>query len=198
MEQMKTSSTYKRPRKLKIFLLMVISFVLITIVAVFVGYRRVVSAPELVIDSLKSGADMSIGKIHQTATRDGKLEWSLDASSAHYIQNEKTVIFKDISVTFFLKDNQKVFLTADEGTLNTASNDIVVSGNVVIQNQDYKMATEKLNYWHTERLIVAKNRINISGAAGQIAANALEFDLNTNNIELTGDVKGLFLNNRIM
>lgn len=195
---MKTSSAYKKPRKLKIVLLVVIGLVLATVVAVFVGYRRVVSAPELVIDSLKSGADMSIGKIHQTSTRDGRLEWSLDASSAHYIENKKAVVFKDISVIFYLKDNQKVFLTADSGTLNTASNNIAVSGNVVIQNQDYKMTTERLKYRHTERLIIAKKRINISSSAGKIAADALRFDLNTNDVELTGDVQSLFLSNRIM
>lgn len=195
---MKNSTKYKKPRKLKIALLAVMGLALITVVAVYIGYRQVVSTPELLIDTLKSGADMSIGKIHQTSTRDGRLEWSLDASSAHYIQDKKAVIFKDISVIFYLKDNQKVFLKADEGTLNTDSNDIEVAGNVVIQNQDYKMATEKLNYHHEERLIVSKNRINISGTAGKIAANALEFDLNTNNVELTGDVRGFFLNNQVM
>lgn len=195
---MKDSTTYKKPRKLKIVLLTVIGLVLITVATIYMGYRRVVSAPELFIDSLKSGADMSIGKIHQTSTRDGKLEWSLDAGSAHYVENEKAVFFKDISVVFYQEDGKKIYLTADEGLLNTSSNDIVVTGNVVIQNQDYKMVTEKLKYRHTERLIVAKNRINISSSAGKIAANALRFDLNTNNVELTGDVKSLFLNDRIM
>ena len=195
---MNNSTKYKKPRKLKMVLLAVMGLALITVVVVYIGYRRVVSAPELLIDTLKSGADMSIGKIHQTSTRDGRLEWSLDASSANYIQDKKAVIFKDISVIFYLKDNRKIFLKADEGTLNTDSNDIEVAGNVVIQNQDYKMVTEKLNYRHEQRLIVTKNRIKISGTAGNIAANALEFDLNTSNVELTGDVKGFLLNNRFM
>ena len=73
------------------------------IATVFIGYRRVVTAPEQLLSSIKDGANLSLGKIRQTATKDGIKEWSLEAGSAHYIENDKKAVLKDLSIIYFLK-----------------------------------------------------------------------------------------------
>ena len=67
---------------------------------------------------------MRLGKVHQTATRDGVKEWDLVAGSAEYNDAENQVEFKDVAATFFLKDNQEVSLNADRGVLQTDSRDM--------------------------------------------------------------------------
>ena len=175
-------------KKLSIILLIVILLAIGTVVTVFIGYRQVSNAPELLLSSIKDGANLSLGKIRQTATRDGKKEWSLEAGSAHYIENEKKAVLKDLFITYFLKDNKEVYLNADQGILNTETNDIEFSGNVVIRNEEYKLKTEKLDYQHERRFISTDVPVHISGDGADVTANSLTYDLNANKIVLTGNV----------
>jgi hypothetical protein len=73
----------------------------------------------------KTGTEAMVAeRIHQSATRDGRMEWSLDAASAQYLLPEKKVLLKDLFVTFFTQDGQKVYLTARRGTVKTDSHDM--------------------------------------------------------------------------
>jgi len=159
------------------------------IATVFIGYRRVATAPEQLLSSIKDGANLSLGKIRQTATRDGKKEWSLEAGSAHYIENDKKAVLKDLLITYFLKDNGEVYLEAEEGIMQTDTNDIEFSGNVVIRNEDYKLRTNRLSYEHERRVIFSNDPVQVSGEAVTLTARALKYDLNLNKIMLTGNVE---------
>jgi LPS export ABC transporter protein LptC len=177
-----------KAKKLSIIFLVIIFLVVGTIVAVFVGYRRVYNAPEMLLSSIKDGANLSLGKIKQTATRDGKKEWSLEAGSAHYIENEKKAVLKDLFVTYFLKDGREVYLDADQGILNTDTNDIEFSGHVVVRNKEYRLITDRLNYEQARRFIFCNDPVRIEGNSTRITADSLSFDLNANKIILSGNV----------
>ena len=166
-----------------------------TIVLVFIGYHKVASAPELLLESIKDGASLSIGKIRQTATRDGKKQWSLEASSARYLENEKKVILKELSVTFFLKNQQEVYLKADQGVLQTDTNDIEFTGNVVITKDNYKMKAASLNYENSRRVIFSHDPVNISSDSAELSGNSISYDLNSNKIVMTGKVKAAIAEN---
>lgn len=175
-------------KKLSIILLMVILLSVGTVVAVFMGYRQVAEAPEMLLSSIKDGANLSLGKIRQTATRDGKKEWSLEANSAHYIENENKAVLKELFITYFLDDDSRVYLNADHGILNTRTNDIEFSGNVVVKNDDYRLQTERLNYRHKQRLIFTDDPVRIEGEAANLKANTLRYELSAGKIVLTGNV----------
>ena len=175
-------------KKLSIILIIFILVAAGTVVAIFIGYRQIFSAPEMLVSSIQDGANLSLGKIRQTATRDGKKEWSLEAGSAHYMENKKKAVLKDLFITYYLENNQKVYLKADNGILNTSTNDIEFSGNVIVNNDDYRMKTKELHYKHKRRLIFSDVPVNISGEAAEISANSLTYELETNKIVLTGDV----------
>ena len=83
-------------KKLKLFL---ISFILLTfgvILTVFLQYRRVLDKNDISVSIGQSKASISIGMAHQTATRDGRTEWSLDAASADYMDTKNQAVFKDL------------------------------------------------------------------------------------------------------
>ena len=181
-------SRLKKTRKLSIFLLIVILLAVGMIVSVFIGYRQVSNAPELLLSSIKEGANLSLGKIRQTATRDGKKEWSLEADSANYMEAENKVDLKNLSVIYFLEDNREVYLEADRGILQTDTNDIEFSGNVVIRNEAYQMKTEHLNYEHGRRIIICDQSIRISGQGAELTAESAKYDLNADKIVLKGNV----------
>ena len=182
-------------KKPSIILLIVILLAIGTVVAVFIGYRTVSNAPEMLLSSIKDGANLSLGKIRQTATRDGKKEWSLEAGSAHYMENEKKAVLKDLFITYFLEGDRKAYLNADQGILNTDTNDIEFSGNVEIRNEEYRLKTEQLNYEHKRRFIFTNNRVNISGDTAELSADSATYDLEADKIVLTGNVEAAISSN---
>jgi len=181
-------SRLKKTKKLSILLLTVILLAVGMIVSVFIGYRQVSNAPELLLSSIKEGANLSLGKIRQTATRDGKKEWSLEADSANYMEAENKVDLKNLSVIYFLKDNREVYLKADRGILQTDTNDIEFSGNVVVRNEAYEMKTEHLNYEHGRRIIICDQSIRIRGQGAELTAESAKYDLNADKIVLKRNV----------
>ena len=183
----------KRPQKLK-FMLLAVSLICITVVVlVFIGYRRISTAPQLILNTVTDQADLSLGKIHQTATREGRTEWILDAASAQLIQAENKLILANLSMTFFLKDQREIHLTAEKGALNTESKDMQVSGKVVVQTDDYRLNTERLNYIHSQQRIHTDVPVNVSGKAGQLQANSMNLELDTNVVVFKGNVEAIYL-----
>ena len=182
------SRKHKKTKKISLILAAVILATIGTIVTVFVGYRRVSEAPEMLLSSIKDGAKLSLGKIRQTATRDGKKEWSLEADSANYIDTEDKVVLKKLFVTYYIEDHGEVYLDADDGILHTDTNDIEFSGNVVIKNEDYQLETDSLSYEHKQRIIYTDDPVHIWGESSEIYADSLTYDLKQNVIALTGNV----------
>ncbi|OQY60076.1 MAG: LPS export ABC transporter periplasmic protein LptC [Desulfobacteraceae bacterium 4572_88] len=180
-----------RSKKLKIVLLLVIVCVFGAVVAVFIGDRQ--QGPEsqdTPVSSISDDANISIGKVSQTATRDGIKEWRLDAGSARYLNEKKQGIFQKLSVTFFLEDGNEVSLTADQGILSTDSNDMTVSGHVVVKNENYRLETEKLYYEHGPRMLFSKMPVRISGTAFEFMADTMSLDLNSKDALFEGNVEG--------
>ena len=183
------ATEYKKPKKIKIFLLATILIALGGVIGIYIGFQQDSKISESVPESIEPDATLSVGKIQQTATREGKKEWSLEANSAHYIQDRNQMGLKELAVTFFLKDESEVTLVADQGILETDTNDIEVSGNVMVNNNEYRMLTEKLSYAHKRRLLYSNVPVTISGASTQIAADSISFDLNSNKLTLEGSVE---------
>jgi LPS export ABC transporter protein LptC len=180
---------YKKPTKIKILLLAIILITIGGVIGIYIGFRQDSKIAEPVPESIEPDATLSIGKIQQTATRKGKKEWCLEANSAHYIDKTNQMVLRDLSVIFFLEDNSEVTLAADRGVLQTDSNDIAVSGNVVLNNKEYKLLTEKLNYVHDRRVLYSDAPVIITGASTRLAADSISLDLNSNKIIMDGRVE---------
>lgn len=182
-------SVYKKPKKIKLFLLAIIIITLGGVIWISIGLRPDTKTAQEVLTSIPQDATMSIGKIHQTATRKGRKEWSLEASSAHYWAEASQLVLKEPSVTFFLKDNSEVTVTADQGILQTDSNDIEVSGNVVLRNNQYELITDHLNYAHDRRVLYSNAPVTVSGDTAELTADSISFDLDSKKLTLEGGVE---------
>ena len=185
----------QNPGKLKFFLISIIIISLGIIIAVFSAYRSVLDKTAGPKSAMQSAAKMSLGKVHHTATRNGVIEWSLDASSARLLDEKKQLILDDLSIVFYMKDGKKAHLTAKKGFLHTNSNDIEVTGNVMVRNNNYVLKTEKLNYKHNRRILFSNVPVEISSNSEKLTADSISFDLNTKKTMLEGSVKGAFIEN---
>ena len=179
-----------RQRRLKLVLLLVILVTIGIILAIFLHYRRTPALQDTQDISSEDGTNVTIGRVHQTATREGFTEWNLDAASVKYMDAEKKALLKDISVTFFVKDGTPVYLTANEGILRTETKDIEVFGHVVVKNEKYRMETERLVYQHEKRLLFTEVPVKITGKDFDLTSDTLSVDLNKQKALFKGHVRG--------
>ena len=182
--------TSRKQRMLKLFLLSAIIISFGIIVAIFMDYRQQTEMDDSFASPIPEDANIAIGKVHQTATKDGATEWSLDAGSVTYFDTRKKALFDDISVTFYLKDGSQIYMTADKGVLQTESQDIEVTGNIVVKNIEYRLQTEILQYNHKQRMIHTKTPVRISGESFKMTADSMSIDLNRNQARFKGNIKG--------
>jgi lipopolysaccharide export system protein LptC len=170
---------------------------LIVIIAAFffAADRDKPEQPEKISSLLQEGTSLSVDNVHQTATRDGIKEWTLNAASARYMTEKNQAVFQEISVTFFLKGEKEIYLTANQGILKTDSNNIEVRGNVVVENSNYRLKTESLYYEHGKRMFSSKVPVEMTGPAFHMTADSASFDLNSNQTVFQGNVKGVLSEN---
>ena len=178
------------PGKLKLFLLAAIFLIFGTIVWIYLRDRNHAPAGEDKPLFSFPKATLSIGKIKHTATKDGQTVWTLEAGSGQYVDENKKVIIKDLAIAFHMNDGTTALLKADEGILNSQTHDITINGNIVIENQGYRLKTEKINYNHDKRVVYSEAPITIENEVLYLTADRLELNLIENKAYLSGHVKG--------
>lgn len=177
-------------KKLKLILLSAIVSALGITLAVFITHRNSLDKKGHVVSNIQNKANISIGKAHQTAIKNGIKEWNLEAASVNYMVEKNQAIFQDLFITFYLKDKSQVYLTANKGILNIDSKDMEIFGNVVIKNTTYRLKTENLFYRHNRRIIFSKVPVTVTGDALELAADSMSLNLNTNKTMFEGKVQG--------
>jgi len=181
----------QRSKKIKFLLVLLIIVTLGAVISIFM-YNRLMSSPSgKLLKAIQSEANVAINNVRQTAMRNGIQEWTLDAESAFLLQAEKKALFKTPKLVFFMEGSDKVFLSAEEGVLWTDTNDLDVSGEVVVKHNDYELNTEKLHYEHKKRIIWSDAPVEIFGDLFQFTADSMTFTLESNETRLKGNVKGI-------
>lgn len=166
------------------------------LVAVFIKYREFSENPAKLVEALPDGADISIGEIQHTAVKDGRREWHLEAASANYSDSAQTAIFEDVRVVFFMQDGREVSVKGRRGQLDTGTNDIEISGDVVVSDADYELVAEKLIYDQAEGRVRIPVAVRIRGQAFTFRADAMTVDLETETAHLEGSVEGVISGNQ--
>jgi lipopolysaccharide export system protein LptC len=186
----------KKPFKhLKFLLVGLMVTAAVALAGFFALQRYVLSKPEVLVTALDDKAQLALQKIHQTATRGGITEWSLDADSARYLDESKQLLLENLAVEFFMDDGTRMLLTADRGTLQTDTNNIAVRENVHVTKEDMALRTEALDYDHQKRLLTSQTDVRITSSGSEITAETFSYDLNTRQAVLDGNVRGVFLEN---
>lgn len=185
-----------RSQKIKWTIATVIALSFITVVWAFYQYRQTRSSLKIPLPpEAATQAIMALSRVHQTATKDGHTQWELDADAAELEADTGKMVLNAPKVNFFLEDGTKISLTAREGILHTRTNDMEVRGKVHIRNDRYTLTTETLTYEHDDRVLQAESAVRITGAAIDLKAAAMRYDLNTNQTEFDGRVEGILYEN---
>ncbi len=185
-----------RTQKLKWWITAAVGICVICVVWIFYQYQQTRDGLKIPLPpETATQAIMALSKVHQTATRDGHTQWELEADAAELEAGTGKMILKAPSVNFFLEDGTRIMLTAMEGVLNTATNDMEVHGQVHIRNDRYTLTTETLTYEHDDRVLLADSAVHITSEAIELKAAAMRYDLITNQTQFDGQVEGILYEN---
>lgn len=176
-------------KKIKIVLVAAILGCILAVGAIFVQSRLAVQ-PAQVLNRMAADAIMSLANVRQTATKDGAVQWHLEAKSAQLNDKRHRMELAAPRVEFFLEDGSRAILTADTGVLDTETNDIQVSGNVRVKNDRYVLQTETLSYQHADRVLMSRQPVHIAGQAFELMADSMTYHLNSNQALFSGAVNG--------
>ncbi len=182
----------KRSKKKIVLLALLAGVVLLTglLVRGYLKYREFRENPAKIIEAIPEGTNIVLGEVRHTAVRDGRKEWVLEASSAQYSESSREAVFNDVKVTFFLENGDRIHLEGQKGTINTASNDMQVAGNVRIDKDDQTLLTEMIDYNHETRHITSPSEVLITGRNFDLRADTMRVDLATETAFFTGAVEG--------
>lgn len=183
-----------RKKRLKLILSLICILGIAAPGIVFLRFKKQ-QVPPVALPESATKALMSLAQIHQTATKDGKIEWELDAQSAQLEADSGRMILKAPVIEFIMADGGKVHLTAESGVLNTRSNDMQVNGNVSLQNDRYTLTTQALDYNHADRILSSDHPVQIKSRAFDLRADKMTYNLNSNLALFDGQVEGILSEN---
>jgi len=176
---------------IKLFLLITVVLVFGVVLTLFIGYRTVSNPQELFVSSLvQDDATIVIDKVHQTSTKNGIKEWSLDARSAKFIDKDRQAIFDEVSMNIYMENDKLVKLTAHKGYLNTDTRDMRVDGDVVADDGELKIMTETLKYEHARRVLVSTEPVQVLGSKIRLNADSASYDLASQKTTFDGKIEG--------
>jgi len=163
---------------------------------IFFYINAALNTPLTVKDiDIDSGAALKLNFLEQISKKNGITEWKLKASSATLLKEEDKAILKDVDVTFYTRQNTKIFLTSDEGILNTLTHDMSFLKNVIVRHETYTLRTDKLHYEKKPHIIRSNVHVTLEDLESVIEADSMVTRLNENKTILKGHVKGKFSEN---
>jgi lipopolysaccharide export system protein LptC len=142
--------------------------------------------------NMDSGAALKLNLLEQVSKKNGITEWKLKASSATLLKEENRAILKDVDVIFYTRQNTKIYLTSDEGILNTRTHDMSFLKNVIVRHETYTLRTDQLHYEKKPHIIRSNVHVTLEDRESIIEADSMVTQLNQNKTILKGHVKGKF------
>ncbi len=189
---MKLNLQLKSITKLRLILIFILILIVSGLCAIY--FYEKFSSGTIFIKQIKidSKAALVLNTMHQTSTKNGIKEWTIDASSAKLLRDKNKAVLEDVSIIFFMKDLQKIYLSSKHGILNTKTHDMTFSDNVNAKYKGYTLKTDTLHYDEKRHIIYSTDKVRIKNPDSIIDGDSLLIDLNKDKILVKGNVKGVF------
>lgn len=109
-------------------LVLAISLVLIAGYYFYVSQQK--SGLKVKVRMTEQGMDVVIENFKVVHENDGRTDWELHAKSAQVNNKNQITYLKNVNVTLDISEDQKYWITADNGTLKNDTQDFTLEGNV--------------------------------------------------------------------
>jgi LPS export ABC transporter protein LptC len=126
-------------------------------------------------------------------TNEGKKEAIIYADTLFNFEEEDSTIAKDVKVDFYDEFGEySSTLTSDEGLVRQKTNEFIVWGDVVVENDTARLDTESLRWDPVTRLITTKDFVKLKRGKDVLTGYGMEADNSLENVKILSDVEGEF------
>jgi len=173
-----------------IFVLIAVILVLGSVVFNFLSTRRQPQLDDPFRDITNPESTVTLRGLNYTSVHEGQTQWRLEAVSVDYLESNREAIFKSPAIHFSTAEHGNVTVIGDKAVLQLDSNDLEVSGQIVIKNGQYELATEQVKYVHQGKEFIANSPVRLSGNGMDLQADAMRYHVHSNRTFLSGNVRG--------
>lgn len=134
-------------------------------------------------------ADQVIVGLEHRMTRDGVLKARLNADTAYVYRSDARIRLRNLEIGFFGEDGTEMsVLTADHGTYDIGTDDMVAHGNVVVVDQveDRRLETERLRFDKAADQLVGDTAFVMTQGSSTTRGDSFTSDPNMNIIDMAG------------
>ncbi|HEY4707034.1 MAG: LPS export ABC transporter periplasmic protein LptC [Deltaproteobacteria bacterium GWA2_55_10] len=137
---------------------------------------------------------VKIDRIHYSGTKEGRVEWELDARSAERSREEDLTLFEDVKITFFADDGTPYVLTSRQGTFKEGAGEINVTGDVKIESvkEGYTLKTDTLKYMIGTKEITTPDKVAMTSGKMDLEGVGLLVRIDSEEFRLLSKVKAVF------
>jgi lipopolysaccharide export system protein LptC len=167
------------------------------LLAAFLGYLLVRNA-----DSLPTSQPISLEPLEQadaklsefifTQSKGDVLQWQVQAKQARVYEQQKQALLHDVALTFYGGDGEEVTVHGDEGTLDTASKNFMLSNRevpiIVTTRSGYTIYTNHLVWTDKAKEIHTEDPVRIVGHGLEIRGLGLLGRMESEEFEVLRDV----------
>lgn len=130
--------------------------------------------------------EISLRNIHV-----GDTEWVLQADTASIFRQKKRVIAERVAIDFFEDEEHVSRLTAKQGVLHQATDDLEARGDVRVATDDGALLTTELLFWdHQKAKIHTEEYVELTRGEDVLTGYGLEADPGLDRVDIKREVKG--------
>jgi lipopolysaccharide export system protein LptC len=142
--------------------------------------------------ALKDRADAGIDQFTFTQSKDGAVQWKVEAQRARVFEHEKQAVLEDVQVTLFGRKGWELKLAGDEGKIDTEKRNFLLAkrdGVMTIEFESgYTVYTNHLAWADARREISTGDQVRIMGHGLEITGQGFEGKLDKEEFRILNDV----------
>ena len=179
-------------RLARIGLLSVI-FAVLSILTIFIvggPSRRIPSAS---VPALPQVADAGLKEFAFLQSKDGRVDWKIQARQAQVFEGEAKAVLSDVQVTLTGAEGVSMTVAGDEGTINTTTKDFVIGKRfgdlALILKNGYTIYTPRLAWVNQEHRLWTDEPVRITGPRLEIIGRGMDAFLETREMRIRRNVR---------
>ncbi len=123
--------------------------------------------------------------LKMSQTSEGKPAFQIAAEEAYIYQSESLIKFYKVKAKYFSLGRETSNLTSDEGLLNTSTNDIQATGNVLLKSAEGSiLETEQLNWVNKGGGVFTDKAVKVTKGGNVMTGIGLQTDMALENISI--------------
>jgi LPS export ABC transporter protein LptC len=149
-------------------------------------------APGTAKPGILQGADAGIDRFTFLQSKDGSVQWQVEADRARVMEAQHRAELEKVRVTLFGAKGWELKVEGDSGTINTATKDFVLTkrdGPLVLELQGgYRIYTNHLVWTDRQHEVTTEDPVRMTGDGVELTGRGLIARLDTEEFKVLDDV----------